>query len=196
MSKQNQHFGPEFNDTPLYGPASVSFALRGMRLENGEGGDGTGTGGEPKDDPKDDPKDGEDLTSLKSALATERTARRAAEKKIADDAKEAQKKADAELSEVDRLKKELAEKDGELSTFKMGKLRADAAKEAKLPTEWANRISGDTYEDMLADAKELVKLVPGAKPPKADPSQGRKQDPSGLNKRDQFVDTIDDLFGK
>lgn len=89
------------------------------------------------------------------------------EKKAKQDARELaqlkaekQKQIDAELSETERLKKQadaLASENARLSTEI---IRRDVIAETGLPIILAERLKGATKEEMLEDAKELLKAIP------------------------------------
>lgn len=77
--------------------------------------------------------------------------------KLADEltAKE-KERADAELSEAEKLKKQLAE----LEQTNRSTMAENAALSAGLPKEFASRLQGDTKEALEADAAEFAKLFP------------------------------------
>jgi len=142
---------------------------------------------------KDDDKLGEGGTR---ALAAERARAKAAEAELKKykDAEDKRKK--AEMSELDREKSEKADalkakeaSDRELLKYKLGTA-------AGLNASLITRIQGDDEAAMKADITELLKLNPGTKVPKADPSSGRKQSAggSGNTAKDDFTDTIEGLF--
>ena len=73
---------------------------------------------------------------------------------------EAQKRADAELSETERLKKENEEIRAENARTKNTLMRNEAVLAAGLPVDFAKRLTGETAEELLADANELAKTMP------------------------------------
>lgn len=76
---------------------------------------------------------------------------------------EAQKRADAELSETERLKKqatELAEKNAKLESDLW---RSKAISATGLPDTFSDRLKGSTEAEILADAQELAKILPAQK---------------------------------
>lgn len=92
----------------------------------------------------------------------------AARRKRLDEIEEAEKKRqDAELSEMDKLKKQLTEKDQQLTTMTLATLRTRVAAEVGLPAQFAERLRGMTEEEIKADAKALLEVIP--KPQKANP---------------------------
>ncbi len=95
------------------------------------------------------------------------------EKKAKQDAKELaqlkadrQKQLDAELSETERLKKQADELAKENARLSADIIRRDVIAETGLPAIFAERLKGNTKEEMLEDAKELLKAIPAqpAKP--------------------------------
>lgn len=80
----------------------------------GQGSEGTGDEGQGG---------GDDTSGLKSALQKERESRKALEKELTALRKAEQKKADAELSEIDRLKKENEAEKGKASKLAQGFLK-------------------------------------------------------------------------
>lgn len=93
--------------------------------------------------------------------------------KKADELSEAeQKRKEAEMTELDRLNKQLADAQAELKRSKLAVMQRDAAAKHNLPAELAARLRGETLEELEADAKELAALLPKAKPqPNLSPTQ-------------------------
>ena len=94
------------------------------------------------------------------------------EKKAKADAKEleqfkaeAQKRKDAELSEVDRLKKQADELTKAKAELELSIMRRDVVSETGLPAVFAERLKGATKDEMLADAEALKKALPQIKQP-------------------------------
>lgn len=122
------------------------------------------------------------------ALAAEREAAKAAKAELSKAQVELQKFRDAEKSAEELAAEKLtnAEKNAASATRKAGQYEAAAA--AGLPLSAAARISGNTPEEMAADAIALKALIGGTKPggvlPPPDPSQGHgggKSAPTSLN---------------
>ncbi|WP_052067988.1 hypothetical protein [Rhodococcoides fascians] len=120
----------------------------------GAGGDGGGSG-----DPDGGKGGGSDDDQLgengKKALEAERAARKAAEAKVKEfeDGKltadqKLQRDADESKTKVGQL-----EADNGKLTLENGRLRA--ALTEGLPVDWADRVRGETDEEMLADAKKI-----------------------------------------
>jgi len=72
----------------------------------------------------------------------------------------------SEMTEVDRLKAEAVDRDAELSNLKRSQLLTRISAEHGLTPELAERLQGDTEEELTADAKQLAELV-GKRPPAA-----------------------------
>jgi len=69
-------------------------------------------------------------------------------------------KRDAELSEVEKANKRAEEAERKAQLLERESLQRKAAEAAQLPTAFADRIKGDTLEDMEADAKRLLEAMP------------------------------------
>jgi colicin import membrane protein len=76
---------------------------------------------------------------------------------------EAKKRADAELSETDRLKKENDEIKAENAKTQNDLIRRNAVEKAGLPSDFAKRLTGSTAEELEADALALAKTLPQLK---------------------------------
>ena len=76
---------------------------------------------------------------------------------------EEKKRADAQLSETERLQKERDEIKAENAKIKSDLLRREVVDEVGLPATFATRLQGSTKEELLADAKELAKTLPQLK---------------------------------
>lgn len=97
---------------------------------------------------------------------------REVEKKAKADAKELeklkaeeQKRKDAELTEVERLKKQADELAKQKVELELSILRRDVIAETGLPAVFAERLKGATKDEMLADAKTLKDALPQTKQP-------------------------------
>jgi len=130
----------------------------------------------PAGDPPADPKPEADQLgdAGKKALATEREARKAAEKELAKYRKAEQDRADADKTEAEkRAAAEQRAVDAELRAT-----RLEVAHEKGLTPAQAKRLVGTTKEELAADADEILRDFPTApaKPavPKPDPSQGAR----------------------
>jgi hypothetical protein len=112
----------------------------------------------------------------KKALATERDARKAAEKELAK-----YRKAEADRAEADKTEAEKrAAAEERAQAAELRATRLEVAHEKGLTAAQAKRLVGTTREELEADADEVLRDFPvtPAKPaaPKPDPSQGAKGD--------------------
>lgn len=82
-------------------------------------------------------------------------------------AKEEERKK-ADMTEAERYKQEAETLKAELARERVGRMRLQVAAEYNLPEALANRLVGETLEDMKADAEQLAKLLP--KPKKENPA--------------------------
>jgi hypothetical protein len=89
------------------------------------------------------------------------------ELKVLREAEEARKR--EEMTELDRLKADLDQRDEELSKLKRTTLLARIAAEHGLDAELTERLKGDTEEELVEDAKRLAELV-GKRKPSAAPA--------------------------
>jgi hypothetical protein len=109
----------------------------------------------------------QDNSKLKSALEKEREANKELRKraKLADEleAAEARRK-ESELSEMEKLNKRLAEFEAREKEFVHKDLMRQAADKFGLTPVLAKRLQGETLEELEADAEELAKEIPQAKP--------------------------------
>lgn len=82
------------------------------------------------------------------------------EKELARLKAEEAKRADAELSETEKLRKQAAELQAERDKLALDLIRRDVIAETGLPPVLADRLKGVSKEEMLADAQELLKVLP------------------------------------
>jgi hypothetical protein len=120
------------------------------------------------------------------ALATEREARKALErqiaelaplKQLADVINGGQKPKDGK-SEADLLNERFDTYEKQLAEERSARWRAEIAAEKGLSAQQAARLNGTTRDELLADADELLTLFPaaatGPRNPAPDPSQGAR----------------------
>jgi hypothetical protein len=98
---------------------------------------------------------------------------------------------DAQLSEIDKAKRDADEARSELEKLRSAKVRADIALELGLPAKWVGRLQGDTEDELRADAAEILADLNKPKKPAPDASQGART--SALSEDDQFFESI---YGK
>ena len=83
---------------------------------------------------------------------------------------------DAQLSEVEKAKRDAADATTELARIQRDNLVKSVALAEGVPAKWVNRLVGETEEELAADARDLVAdLVKQPKKPEPDPSQGPRQ---------------------
>jgi hypothetical protein len=98
---------------------------------------------------------------------------------------------DAQLSEIEKAKRDADEAKIELEKLRSAKVRADIALELGLPAKWVGRLQGDTEDELRADAAEILADLNKPKKPTPDASQGART--SALSEDDQFFESI---YGK
>lgn len=86
-------------------------------------------------------------------------------KQLEDYEKSEREREEAELSEMDKLKRRLAETEGELSSLRIMQVKRKVARDVGLPDVLAERLQGDTEDAIKEDAERLLATLP--KTPKA-----------------------------
>ncbi len=79
-------------------------------------------------------------------------------------AKEAERRA-AEMTELEKLQEALQKAQAELKAAKLAEMRREAAIKVNLPLVFADRLHGETAEELEADAKKILEALPAPKPP-------------------------------
>lgn len=128
----------------------------------------------------------------KRALAAERKAREIAEKSLKALQDELQKRENAELTELERFKRENEELRTTNSTSTLEATRYRVALEKGIPADLAARLQGSNYDEISADADTLVSLIPaqGKPVPRPDPSQGAKTQHAAPSPQAEFADVL------
>lgn len=106
------------------------------------------------------PFDAERAKSLIETLRGEVKALKPKAKAADDYERQVKAQKDAELSEVERLKKELSEMANQYEAVKRREMAAKVAAQYGLPAPLAERLKGNSEEEMAADAAELAKALP------------------------------------
>jgi len=106
---------------------------------------------------------------------------------------EEQKRLDAQLSETERLQKQAQELASQNAKLQADILRRDVIAETGLPAIFADRLKGETKEAMLADAQELLKILPTAEKAKA--PHLNATNPNGANTKETDAQRRARLFG-
>ena len=82
---------------------------------------------------------------------------------------------DAQLSEVEKAKRDAAEATQKLAQIERDNLLKTVALAEGVPAKWVNRLVGDTEEELVADARAILADLNKPKKPEPDPSQGPRQ---------------------
>ena len=92
--------------------------------------------------------------------------------KQADELAEAERKRkEAELTEAQKLSARLEEAEAELKKLRLDEMKRAAAAKVELPLVFADRLVGETPEELEADAKKLLEALPKApKTPSVSPT--------------------------
>lgn len=123
----------------------------------------------------------------KRALTAERDARKAAERELADARARLKEIEDANLSEIEKAKRDAEEARSELASLQLESTRSRIALEKGVPSDLIEFITGDTAEEMAAKADVLVaRLAPASTSPKPDRTQGTSSVQQKATTADQF----------
>ena len=127
----------------------------------------------------------------KKAIAAERKRADALDKELKALRLESETRANAELSELERFKKENAELLSSKTASELQAIRLQVALEKGIPANLAARLQGDDYDTIAADADSLSELV-GTKTsqPRADYSQGAKTAVGAQDPAQAFAEAI------
>lgn len=107
---------------------------------------------------------------------------------------EKEQRAQAEMTEAQREKARADKAEQEKLALQADILRRDVVAETGLPAVFADRIRGVTKEEMLADAKELLKVIPQP-PPKQAPHLN-STNPSNGQTTETDAQKRERLFGR
>lgn len=133
----------------------------------------------------------------KKALAAERRRADNAEKALKALQADADSRAAAELTELERFKKENDELRANATKADLAAIRLQVALEKGIPANLAARLQGTDYDSLAADADSLSALVSDKSKqdpfPKADPSQGAKGQSGKTSNADLFAEQIADF---
>ena len=119
------------------------------------------------------------MATINKLRQFEKEAKANAKKLEAFEKAEAERK-QAEMSEIDKLKAQIAEAEAKAARLEKESLQRKAADEAGLPLVFADRIRGESLDEMVADAKGLLEAMPKPDPKKTvvnptNPGQGAGQ---------------------
>lgn len=132
------------------------------------------------------------------AIKAERARADKAERELKALRLESETRANAELSELERFKKENADLLKSSSAAALEALRLKVALEKGIPANLAARLQGDDYDSIAADADSLSELVT-AKPSgqvRSDPSQGSKATPASTDPAQMFAAALNEARGR
>ena len=105
---------------------------------------------------------------------------------------EEQKRVEAAMTETEKLQKQTAELAAQNARLQGDILRRDVIAETGLPAVFADRLKGETKDEMLADAKELLKVLPAEKPK---PPHLNNTSPNNANTAETDTQKRERLFG-
>jgi len=95
--------------------------------------------------------------AVKNALKSEREAAKTARKEAEQLAAKVKEYEDKDKSDQQKLEEAAKVAESKASEATLKALRYEVAAEKELPLKWAARLSGNTKEELLADATELAK---------------------------------------
>lgn len=114
--------------------------------------------------------------------------------KLADEYDAAEKKRqEAELSEMEKLRKHVADVEAELNAMRLNEQRRAIAVKLGLPEALADRIHGETPDMMEADAKILLEAIPkpqtppNSKIPATNPGASGRQGETDAERRKRLL---------
>lgn len=123
------------------------------------------------------------------------------EKKAKQDAKELEtlraerdKRIQAEMTEAQKAQARAEKAEQENAKLQMDIFKRDVIAETGLPAAFADRLKGSTKEELLADAQELLKVIP-QQPPKPPPHLNATN-PGGASAAETDAQKRERLFGK
>ena len=87
---------------------------------------------------------------------------------------EAQARADAEKTELQKAQDRAAKLEADLKTERLRVMKRDAAEKTKLPAAFADRLQGETPEELELDALKLLEAMPVQPAPKLEPTNPGK----------------------
>jgi hypothetical protein len=122
----------------------------------------------------------EDLLKEVAKLRKEAASRRVKNKDLDAKLSEYEEWKKSQMSDLDRAKAEKAELEQTVLELKQETWRTAAASKAGLDADWADRVQGETKEEMIADAKRLAAAL-GEKTPGVGSLAGKRGKPVGSN---------------
>lgn len=171
--------------TPDPAPSSEDHSGEDSGTDPPAGGDATGDQG-TGDGKSDDAADSADLVAKLTAERDELQA------KIAAHEREQMTEAEKIAADRDAAVKRAEDAEAALAAATRAKLVADAAAAAKLPATMADRLRGETPEELAADAKAMAESLGYDRGP-VDPSQG--QGSAGAQSHRSLTDAFSAHYG-
>ena len=115
-----------------------------------------------------------------------------------------QKRKEAEMTELQKLQAQLDKTQAELKKTQLDGLRHQVAIDVGLPLVFADRLKGETLEELMTDAKKLLEALPkapktpvvGATNPGAGASQGETNAQALARIHGQSINPFDPTFAK
>lgn len=104
---------------------------------------------------------------------------------------EKKEREDAQLSEIEKARRDADEAARELATLRRDSLRQKVALDVGLPAKWVGRLQGDSEDELAADAASILADLNKPRTPAPDPSQGPRT--NALSEDDQLYESI---YGK
>lgn len=104
-------------------------------------------------------KDADNPDAVKRALDAERAAAKEARKRAEDAEAKVKDFEDADKSDKEKLEAKADDAESRAKTAEAKALRYEVAGAKDLPLKWADRLRGDTKEELEADADELLKEI-------------------------------------
>lgn len=123
-----------------------------------------------------EPVSGQPTETVKDAAWWESKARAMEAEKVVSTKKLAkleaaeQARREAELSELEKAQKRAEDAEKKAHAAELSVLRRDAVASTGLPAAFADRLRGETLEEMIEDAKVLLEAMPHAVAPKLEPT--------------------------
>ena len=105
----------------------------------------------------------EELKAEITRLRREAAGRRVTNKKTSAELEEERRKADASKTELQLALERLNRLEADLAAERVAKLQMSAAKKAGLDLDLADRVRGETEDEMIEDAKALAQKAGGKK---------------------------------
>jgi len=104
-----------------------------------------------------------------------------------------QKKREAEMTELQKMQSQFEQAQAELRALKQAELRRQVAAKVELPAVFADRLQGETPEELEADAKKILEALPKA--PKT-PSLSATNPGSGASPRETDAQALARIHGQ